>query len=164
MTRGEADREDLWGKAVSLTSRAELVREGSAEPILAGFRDNGWFSIYFGQNVMLQFTPDGGLRRAYRHGDLFRTQGTTLARLRRQRTDEETTLLRFDLPPDELREFRAWLIQTMDEFRIELTSGRLTVSREINRRPAPLLNEVLAAVRQILSADRFLSPAIPGKL
>jgi hypothetical protein len=162
MARHEADREDLWAEAVSLVSRAELMLEGSSEPILAGFRDNGWFSIYFGQDVMLQFTPDGGLRRAYRQGDLYRSQGTTLARLRRQRTAEETTLLRFDLPPDELKEFRAWMIQTMDEFHTELTSGRLTVSREINRRPAPLLNEVLAAVRLILSAENFLAPAIPG--
>lgn len=163
MARHEADREDLWEEAVSLTSRAELIVPGHSQPILVGFRDNGWFSLYFGQDVMLQFTPDGGLRRAYRHGNLYRTQGTTLARLQRQRFEDESTLLRHDLSAEELAEFRAWSISMMEDFCQSLTSGRLTVSRAISCRPGPFLNEVLVAVRQILATDRFLAPAIPGK-
>ena len=163
MARHEADREDLWAETVGLTSRAELIGESNSPSILVGFRDNGWFSMYFGQDVMLQFTPEGGLRRAYRNGDLFRTQGTTLARLRRQRSAEETTLLRCDLSAEELQEFRAWTVNTLADFVTDLTTGRLTVSREINRRSGSLLEDVAATVRQLLAADRFLAPAIPGK-
>lgn len=163
MARHEADREDLWAEAVSLTSRVGLIGKPDSPPILVGFRNNGWFSIYFGQDVMLQFTKDGGLRRAYRHGDLYRTQGATLARLRRQRSDEETTLLRQDLSPEELQEFRDWVLQTLDDFRASLAAGRLTAAREISTRPGPLQQDVLAAVQQILAAGRFLAPAIAGK-
>ncbi len=163
MALHEADREDLWAEAVSLTSRAELVFDPPSEPILAGFRENGWFSLYFGQDVMLQFTPEGGLRRAYRSGDLYRTQGTALARLRRHRRADETSLLRHDLSEEELHGFQVWTRTLLEELGESITSGRLTVSREIHRRPEPLLNEVLAAIRRILETGQFLAPAIPGK-
>ncbi len=163
MARHEADREDLWAEAVGMTSRAELLDDVEAQPMLVGFRENGWFSIYFGQDVMLQFTAEGGLRRAYRQGDLFRTQGTTLARLRRQRSDTETTLLRYDLSADELQEFRDWTLRTLEDFANRWTAGWLTVAREINVRPRPLREEVLAAVHKILSTETFLAAAIPGK-
>src|SRR5262245_54153743 len=102
MARQESDREDLWAEAVALTSRVEFRRSDDERPILIGFRDTGWCSIYVGQDLMLQFTPAGGLRRAFRDGDLYRTQGTTLSRLRRQRSAAETTLLRSDLSAEEL--------------------------------------------------------------
>lgn len=163
MALHETDREDLWAEAVSLTSRAELLFAPSSEPILVGFRENGWFSVYFGQDVMLQFTPEGGLRRAYRAGELYRTQGTTLGRLRRHRTAKETSLLRHDLSEEELHDFQNWTRPLLEELCESITLGQLTVSREINRRPEPLLNEILAALRRILGTGQFLAPAIPGK-
>jgi hypothetical protein len=163
MARHEADREDLWRDAVGITSRAELLIESRPEPVLVGFRDNGWFSIYFGQDVMLLFTPDGGLRRAYRSGDLFRTQGMTLARLRRSRTPQETVLQRTDLSTVELAEFRAWVRSVLEAFRSHLAAGRVAVLREVNRLPRPLLEAVNEQLRVVLTTDRFLAPAIRGK-
>lgn len=163
MARHEADREDLWAEAVNMTSRAELTVEGFPQPLLVGFRENRWFSIYFGQDIMLQFTPEGGLRRAYRNGELYRTQGTTLARLRRFRTDAETTLLRSDLSPDELNEFQAWARSVLTDVSNRLAGRQATVLREVNRRPEPLLNAVESILKVILSNERFLAPAIPGK-
>ena len=163
MARHESDREDIWAEAVAMTSRAELSGSAVTSPILVGFRDNGWFSVYFGQDVMLQFTADGGLRRAFRQGQLFRTQGATLARLERQRTDAETVLDRHDLNAEELAEFQLWVRERIVELADLLAAGELEMRREINVRPEPLLDSVTAMLQRILTADRFLAPAIRGK-
>jgi hypothetical protein len=160
----EADREDLWAEAVAMTSRAELVGPAFAEPILVGFRNNGWFSIYFGQDVMLQFTAEGELRRAYRLGELLRTQGTTLARLVRRRSDTETVLARHDLSAQELAAFEQWTRGLVAQFAQQLAAGtQMEVRREINCHPEPLLDRVAAMLQRILQASRFLAPAIRGK-
>lgn len=163
MARHEADREDLWAEAVGMTSRAELLSEPNRPPVIVGFRPNGWFSLYFGQDLMLQFTLKGSLRRAYRDGDLFRTQGTTVSRLRRHRTDSETTLLRHDLSRNEFHQFKAWAKDVLAQFRTDLIAGKYQVECEVNVLPRPLMEEVHAALERILATEQFLAPAIKGK-
>jgi hypothetical protein len=171
MARRETDREDLWAEAVALTVRAELFLPGRIEPILIGRRPNGWWSIYFGQDVMLQFTAEGRLRRAYRAGELFRTQGTTLARLTRERTASETILRRHDLAADELSEFRTWMRAELAELDAAFQSDAVIVQRlalpdlgEIRDRERKyFLTEATRTLHTILTADRFLAPAIRGK-
>jgi hypothetical protein len=163
MARHEADREDLWAEAIALTSRAELSVTGQPRPVIVGYRDNGWCSLYFGQDLMLQFTPDGGLRRAFRHGELFRTQGTTLARLRRHRTETETSLLRHDLTSDELADFEHEVRARVEELLTALCAGGVTVQREICVGSEPILSRLAATLTSILNGDHFVSPAIPGK-
>ncbi len=101
MARQERDREDLMAEATALTRRAEWIPPGE-EPVVTGFRNNGAFSIYFGPDPCFHFTPKGELRRAFANGYLFRSEGTTLSRLLRQR--ERSRLERFQnwlkpLPP-----------------------------------------------------------------
>jgi hypothetical protein len=163
MARHEADREDLWAEAVAMTSRVELSVEGQSAPVLVGYRGNGWCSIYFGQDEMWQFTTDGELRRGFRHGDLFRSQGTTLARLQRRRSPEETTLLRHDLTPAELAEFQQETHDRMRQLQEAISSGRVVVRREIHAGPGSLLERISATLNVILQAGRFLAPGIPGK-
>src|SRR5580765_5795621 len=105
MARREADREDLMAEASALRQRAELVLDGYAEPIVAGVRANGHLSVYFGDDPVYQFDAAGNLRRAFVGGDLYRTQGHTLARLNRTRTDLAVELGRRDLDPAELERF-----------------------------------------------------------
>jgi hypothetical protein len=159
MARQEADRDDLWGDLVAMTSKVELCVEGYPAPLLIGYRDNGWCSIYFGQDVMLQFTTDGELRRAYRQGELFRTHGTSLARLRRHRTPEQTTLLRRDLTPAELADFRQEVHGLIQQLLTEITSGRAVIRRAANL----LLPRVSATLRGSLNAKRFLAPPISAQ-
>jgi hypothetical protein len=102
MARNEADREDLIREAVALTERAELQCTSFPEAVTVGYRTTGAFSVFFGQDPVYQFDPDYRLRRAFENGSLFRSHETTLARMIRQRTEEQTLLIRSDLLPDEL--------------------------------------------------------------
>ena len=159
MARQESDREDLWAEAVALSSRLEFLIPGHSTPCLAGFRDNGWVSFYFGQDVMLQFTADAGLRRAFREGFLFRSRGEQLSRLRRRRTEHQTELLRSELSPSELRDFQAWVFALLTDLASAIATGQIQVRREMNAGP-PLLPRIQQSLQQILSAERFLAPAI----
>jgi hypothetical protein len=110
MPRHEHDKEDLIADAVALIDRAEysVKVDGAAEPeiVTAGFRRDQSLSVYFDQDPFYQFDSSGLLRRSYAGGFLFRSQGTTLARIQRQRTNGQVTLLRTDLTPIQLREFQ----------------------------------------------------------
>ncbi|MCA8991681.1 MAG: hypothetical protein KDA88_06870, partial [Planctomycetaceae bacterium] len=107
MARIEEDREDLYAELVTANPRWELELEGSPTPLITGIRPNGVWSVYFHPDRCYHFDANGGLRRAYVEGALYRSEGNTLARLIRQRSDEETTLLRYDLSPAELDDFLA---------------------------------------------------------
>lgn len=160
MARQESDREDLWAEAVALTSRVELRLPDEERPILIGYRDNGWCSIYVGQDLMLQFTPAGGLRRAFRDGDLYRTQGKFLSRLRRHRTESETMLLRSDLSASELAEFRLFVHQTVRRLLAAITSGEAAAQRRVAHDSDSFTDRVVTTLKQILNAEEFLAPAI----
>lgn len=163
MARNESDRGDLWSEAVALTDCVEFVIAGDPTPLLAGYRPNGWCSIYWGQDVMLQFTPESGLRRAYRLGELFRTQGTTLARLVRHRTEQESILLRHDLTPSELAEFRQWVQEKIQSLHTALTSSQTVVSREARTQSDSVLARLEESLAAILASRQFLAPPIAGK-
>src|SRR5436190_17503305 len=105
MARHEAEREDLMAEATALRERIEYSVPGLSEPVVAGFRESGQWSIYFGSDPVYHFAADGALRRAFLEGDLFRSQGTTLARLTRVRTGDEVQLVRHDLAAAELEQF-----------------------------------------------------------
>jgi hypothetical protein len=167
MARHESDRDDLWAEAVALTSRAELKLPGRTEPVLVGQRTNGWWSIYFGQDVMLQFTANGQLRRAFRDGNLYRTQGATLARLTRERTATETILRRHDLSAEALAEFRTWTHDLLFELRSALDSRTAAVERLAlpcaDQAQASFLEETRQMLQTIFAVEDFLAPAIRGK-
>lgn len=107
MARHEADREDLFAEAVTLTRRWEGTMPACSVPLLAGFKTTGETSFYFGPDRVYHFDDAGRLRRAYVAGFLYRSAGTTLSRLRRDRSETETTLLRSELTAAEMDTFRA---------------------------------------------------------
>ncbi|MFN9976174.1 MAG: hypothetical protein ACK58T_40380, partial [Phycisphaerae bacterium] len=111
--KNEADREDLIREAVALTERAELQAVSFSEIITVGYRTTGAFSVFVGQDPVYQFDPDYRLRRAYVNGFLFRSHETTLARMIRQRTEEQTLLIRSDLLPEELAGFRLKMLNQL---------------------------------------------------
>lgn len=160
MARQESDREDLWAEAVALTTRAEFQLPQDERLVLIGYRDNGWCSIYLGQNVMLQFTPEGRLRRAFREGVLYRSQGTTLSRLRRQRTETETVLLRSELSSAELTEFQEFSAGIIRQLLQAITSGKALAQRTVNPQTEPLTERITTTLTGILTADEFLASAI----
>jgi hypothetical protein len=160
MARHETDREDLMAEATALRQRIELKLPGVAEHVVAGFRDNGGCSIYFGADPVFQFDADGALRRAFVGGDLYRTQGKTMARLTRTRAGHEVHLVRHDLVPAELAGFIAAMSGHVDRLYGALSDDSARVVRQVPEEAN--LRERLAAV---LSAARHvqLSEAIRGR-
>lgn len=164
MARHESDREDLMREATGLPRRVSLALPGSAEPVVAGFRRSGALSVYFGPDPVYQFDAAGGLRRAYADGFLYRTQGSTLARLERQRSEAAVTLSRHDLAPPELAAFLQSMADRLRGLRDHLTGADATV---IARVPTgdPVERAVLDFLNRLLPREGLpaLAPAVPGK-
>ncbi len=130
MARHEADREDLFGELAALEPRWELRVVSTGALVRAGQRaaTGGW-SIYFSPDDAYHFDSAGRLRRAYVHGHLYRTEGSGLARLTRERTPTETMLVRRDLSPEELALFLESLRAQVDGFLAAARAEGLTVVR-----------------------------------
>jgi hypothetical protein len=112
VARRESDREDLLEEATGLNPCWEFRLHNETVPTVAGFRKNGNLTIYLREGTMFHFDTGGRLRRAYVAGELYRSEGRTISRLRRERTTDSTTLLRKDLGDAELRDWleREWKI------------------------------------------------------
>ena len=162
MAQHESDREDLMQEATGLARRVEWQVPFMVDPVVAGFKKNGACSVYFGAEPVLQFDPAGCLRRAFFEGFLFRTQGTTLARLQRNRTSEETQLVRHDLDDSELAAFR---VQACSWLRLLLQA--IDLGEAVRLRQVPDGDEVIldlcVALRAALSDGLPLAAAIAGK-
>jgi hypothetical protein len=162
MAHQETDREDLMQEATGLFRRVEWQVRFIADPVVAGFKKSGACSVYFGAEPVLQFDPSGCLRRAFFEGFLFRTQGTTLARLQRNRTSEETQLVRHDLDDSELATFR---VQACSWLRMLLQA--IDLGEAVRLRQIPEEDEVIldlcVALRAALADGLPLAAAIVGK-
>ena len=158
--RTETDREDIMREATALHRRASFRMEGFADPVIVGFKRTGAMSIYFDQDPVYQFDTEGRLRRAYRAGLLYRTQGTTLAELGRERSADQTTLLRHDLTGSEVAEF----LTEMDQHLTKLASvAALPNQLEVVPAEADLTPEIRASLLQIQKQPTRLAPAIPTR-
>jgi hypothetical protein len=158
MARHEVDREDLMAEATALRQRAELVLEGHCEAIVAGFRADGHWSLYFGDDPVYHFDAAGCLRRAFVAGDLYRSQGQTLARLNRLRTDQAVELVRRDLEPGEVEQFLSRMTDLLTELKIALERGSALIVRQVSEGDdfvSKLFVEIGKALHQ-----KKLSPAL----
>jgi hypothetical protein len=162
MARHESAREDLMQEATGLARRAEWQVPFFSEPVVAGFKKNGACSVYFGAEPVLQFDASGGLRRAFLEGFLFRTQGTTLARLRRNRTDTASELLRHDLDEGELATFRVQVCSWLHQLLQSIVQGEAVRLRQVPEQGDVVL-DVCVLLRRVLSNGLPLAAAIPGK-
>ena len=163
MARQEADREDLWSEIRALSPRLEIAGPGLPDPVIAGFREaTGGWSIFFGQNRVWHFDAQGRLRRAYVDGALYRTQGTTLARLVRRRTETEVELERPDLDARELGEMLAAMRDQVSRLLSGLHGGSL---RAIRQEPpgCDATTGFRTSLSVILSAEPSLAPPLASR-
>ena len=130
VARHAEDREDLFAEATALTTRFEFESWEESEVIVAGCRANGAWSIYFGAEPCYHFDPEGRLRRAFAFGYLYRTQGNTLARLKRVQTGDEVVLQRTDLGSTDLGYFMGRLRGKVDTILSLLNDGGLRCLRK----------------------------------
>jgi hypothetical protein len=155
MARREADREDLMAEATALRQRVELALEGHAQTIVAGVRENGNWSLYFGADPVYHYDGTGRLRRAFVAGDLYRSLGNTLARLKRTRTDQAVELDRRDLDAAELESFLSEMSQLLAELKTALESGSAKILRQVPESDdftSKLIVEVDMALQKKLSS------------
>lgn len=145
MARQEAEREDLMAEATALRERVEFAVAGLAEPVVAGFRTGGQWSLYFGSDPVYHFSDDGALRRAFLGGDLYRSQGQTLAQLVRTRTGDQVLLVRHDLTAGELARFMDRMSADLASLKIAIETGAVRVARQVPN-DANLETKLLAAL------------------
>lgn len=162
MPRHEADREDLMREATALERRCALQLPGADETVIAGLRAGERLSIYFGPDPAYHLDEALRLRRAYAGGFLYRTQGTTLARLARSRTATATELIRHDLDDAELASFRTEMCRRLQRLVDSLRAASAILLSSVppgdDLRP-----ELCERIERFLAAGAPLGPAIKGK-
>ncbi|MCA9035070.1 MAG: hypothetical protein KDA91_08070 [Planctomycetaceae bacterium] len=160
MAREESDREDLMREATAFVRRAELQVEGLDQPVTVGFRRTGAFSVFIDQDPVYQFTPDGQLRRAYSGGFLYRSQQGTLARMHRERSNSQTTLIRSDLSESELSSFHDTMKNQLCHIRDCLQAGQVQILRTVPDE-FEAVPETRMALQQVLNiTDHWIAPPI----
>lgn len=160
MARQESDREDLIREATALKNRIEWRVPGRQELAVAGLKSDDSLSVYFGQDPVYHFSPVGQLRRSYCDGYLYRSHGTTLAKLTRERTSEATSLSRVDLSAQELDCFLSLMRQRIALLRDSIQSGTvLETRRVVDGRPF----DIAKSLNQVLAAAPALAPAYPTR-
>lgn len=159
MALHEADREDLFAELVAAAWRWELLVFGQVDPLVAGIRADGRFSIFFSPDECYHFDAQNQLRRAYVNGNLYRSQGDTLSELQRQRSAAETTLLRNDLSSDALNAFLEQATTGFTQALEALRDGNTMLLRQVPEEGdhVQMLEQRLT---DLLSAPLRLSPAI----
>lgn len=103
MAKDAHDREDLLREATAYVKRMEFRVPDVEQVLFCGFRDNGAWSLYWGQDQVVQFNQSGAMRRAFWQGRVLASFRHRLHRLHRHRSaraklsreplsDEEQTL------------------------------------------------------------------------
>ena len=150
-------------EATALVRRAEFSTTGGHPELVAGYRGDGSLSLYLGEDPVYQFDPEGRLRRAFVDGLLYRTQGSTLAQLTRDRSSEDHVgLLRHDLDDDQLAVFRRSMTDTLAGLLEDLDVSRLNQSAAVPE-SADVATELVSSLQQVLSARQWLAPRFAGK-
>jgi len=130
MAREESSREDLLAEATALVKRIELV-PADGTPVAAGFRADGEFSAFFGEDLAYHFNRSHELRRAYCNGLLIKASGRRLYSLKRVRTENETQLVRHALNDAEQELFVADMSRRLCELISTLAAGTFEVGRQV---------------------------------
>lgn len=159
MARHSSDKDDLMAEVVTLSPRVALRVPDIAPEIIAGRRSDGRWSLFIGGDPVYHFDAEDRLRRAFVGGNLYRSQGTTVARLSRQETPAETVLLRHDLDPTELSAFLQNLRFLLSRLADALHEERFTVQQSVPV-DAKYLPELTNHLNHFLNAGTLLAPAL----
>jgi len=162
MARAESDRDDLFAELAALSPRVEFQTGDSERTVCAGRREStGGWSLFFGPDEVYHLDRDGRLRRAFLNPFLYRSEGTTLSRLRRERSQTETALLRHDLDPEELRQFIDHMRQALGGLSQEIRRSQVTI-RRVFPLEGNVMQELEHAIEIALAAAPPLAPALRG--
>ena len=135
-----------WSPDPSFKSDQELP------VVTCGLRRDKCLSIYIGQDPFFQFDSENRLRRALENGLLYRSNGTSLTVLKRERTQSRTTLIRHDLTVAELESFRRRTCTQLTNFLDRLNQSVYFVSRIVTDND-DFSGLVTTRIRQFLHLD-----------
>ena len=93
-------------------------------------------------------------------GFLYRTQGTTLAKLNRERSEGRTVLHRTDLNGSELSRFLTLMDDRLTRLAQAVADGSATETRSVSDGDAP---DYESMVNATINASPKLAPAIPTR-
>ena len=159
MAKHSSDKDDLMAEVNALSPRVAILLPGIDAEIIAGRRSDGRWSVFFGGDPVYHFDAHNSLRRAFFAGNLYRSQGTTLARLTRQSTPAETVLLRHDLDKAELTTFLHHMRCDLARLAQSLNSGNYTVRQTIPI-DVNFLPELTSHLIHVLNCVCLLAPAL----
>lgn len=132
MARQEHRKEDLIADAKAMVDRVELRSPRLPEPLVAGFRENGALSLYFGEDPVFHFNAAGALRRAHIDGLLYKADAGKLTRMQRQRTAGQHQLSSRTLDADEQQRVVASLAERLTQLQQGLRAGDIDVTRQVS--------------------------------
>lgn len=133
-------------EATALVERCELRTPAlPGFEVVVGFRRNGALSIYFGADLVVQFDPQGRIRRAYWHGDLLKAESGQLVRLQKERTQTESLLLRHELEAGEQQSILSEI-----EAKLRLLGGDLSAGAHHLVGQVPADTDVVSRLRSAL--------------
>ncbi len=146
MAREESNREDLLGEAKALVERIELVT-ATGMAIVAGFRADGAFSIFFDEDPAYHFNAAGELHRAYCDGLLIKATQGQLVSLHRVRTEHEIQLVRHTLTDAEQETFLSAMKGHLSRLTELIVAGEFEATRQL-----PPDADVLGRVQEWIAA------------
>lgn len=157
MARNESDREDLLREATALVERAEFSLPDEPEPVVAGFRRDGSFSLFFGGERVVQFNSAQQLRRGFFEGRLLKADKGRLVWLTRERTPVETILHSRELTSEEAAATLTRAAELLERLSSHLQAGTFTLVGQV---PADgnLVQRILAW-RTALTLPLTIAPA-----
>ncbi|HVJ68686.1 MAG TPA: hypothetical protein VM510_11910, partial [Caulifigura sp.] len=140
----------------------EVRVDDGEQTVCAGRREStGGWSLYLTPDRVYHFDAEGRLRRAYVEGFLYRSEGETLSRLRRERSAAETSLLRADLEPEELTAFLAVMRAQIEAFVTAIDGNRVQTLRASSGAESVLV-QLKVALELALRSRSPLAPALRG--
>ncbi|HEX5470801.1 MAG TPA: hypothetical protein VFW73_02890 [Lacipirellulaceae bacterium] len=168
MAREESSRENFLHEATALVERIELAPHSFSSQtagsdaivrcIVAGFRTDGAFSIFFEDDPVYQFTAAGDLRRAYCNGMLLKAVRGRLVSLQRVRTPREVQLVRHELSAAEEADCVARMTALLHELTMAIDANHFEVIGQV-----PANGNVLSRLRRWLTVHkRFAIAARPN--
>ena len=159
MARNEQDREDLMKEATALVRRMEFSVNQQEETIFAGYKRNGSLSIYLHPDLVYHFDDQCRLRRAFIAPYLYRTEGDSLTRLERVRTETTSQLAAVKLRPENLSLFQKEMIDHLEKLKIAFTANQVNIHQQIPE-DVNLIQELTESIEAVIRQQGKLSPAI----
>jgi hypothetical protein len=159
MARIEEDREDLMRDATALVRRMEIQIDGQEDPIFIGYKRSDYLSIYLSQDLVYHFDNYHQLRRAFVKPFLYRSEGDSLTRLARARTESTSELHSAKLSDEELNQFQLEMHNHLSSLHDALNANQFKVIQQIPEED-DITEELKASLKEVLSLNGKLSPAI----